>query len=301
MRQLKFIGFVKKQNNAGLYPNQKQIHEWYESLIDTMFFDGEYTGTSSSTFSRDLKSIRGDFHIDLQYDRKEKGYKIEESDISENWLNNMTEAFEVLSSLELESGFPDFIISERRKSLFDYSIFHSLIRYIKEQKTVKFDYQKYDSGEILSYDINPIALKENERRWYLIGTRKGTNELRAFGLDRIKNLIANGKRERNLQYNPEKIKEVYQDCFAMFYTDAKAEEVILEFDNRDFNYVQSFPIHHSQKTLSNNQVRLNIKITEDFVQELLSRAWSVKVIQPQSLRKRLYKIFKEAVKRNEGK
>ena len=76
---------------------------------------------------------------------------------------------------------------------------------------------------------------------------------------------------------------------------------MLSFDNRDGNYIETMPIHHSQKLRREKDrtiVELFIHITLDFIMELMSRSWSLEVIEPELLRHQVRAIFKEAAKRN---
>lgn len=59
---------------------------------------------------------------------------------------------------------------------------------------------------------------------------------------------------------------------------------------------------HSQQLLSEDEtgitVKLRLRITNDFVMELLSRSRSVEVIAPHTLRTRLYDTLRQAAERN---
>ncbi len=85
------------------------------------------------------------------------------------------------------------------------------------------------------------------------------------------------------------------------FTDAAPEKVLLKFDHQDGNYIETMPIHHSQKltrTENGVTVELFIGITLDLMMELMSRSWSLEVIHPQWLRKKMQSIFSDAVRRN---
>src|SRR5690606_23889667 len=127
--------------------------------------------------------------------------------------------------------------------------------------------------------------------------------LRAYGLDRMYMPASTDKKSTNKAFTITEIKEMYRDCFAMFNANNEAEEVVLSFDRHDGQYVETFKIHHSQTSVHQGEriiVTLKIKITNDFIMELMSRAWSVEVLQPLSLRQKLHDFFKEAAERNGG-
>ncbi len=137
----------------------------------------------------------------------------------------------------------------------------------------------------------------------MIGYYENNNEIRAFGLDRINNLkvLEQGFKTK---LKIETINNYYKDSFAMF-TDGEVENVTLSFDLRDGNYINSHPIHFSQKCEINQEktryfIYLKIKITLDFMMELMSRAWSLKVIEPLHLRDKMVTFFEEALDRNKN-
>ena len=80
------------------------------------------------------------------------------------------------------------------------------------------------------------------------------------------------------------------------------EDIVLKYDALDARFIKTLPIHSSQRTISETAdeitISLRLRITNDFVMELLSRSRSVEVISPLSLRKRLNEIYAEALKRN---
>ena len=151
--------------------------------------------------------------------------------------------------------------------------------------------------------IEPLAIKESLERWYLIGNdHKNNNGLRAFGFDRMSDITFHREKFAP-KFSIEDIQTKYQSLFAMFDDgDKRVEEIELEFDSSDDNYIKSLPIHHSQKVedIPNGvRVYLKLKPTLDFIKEIMSRAWSLKVIKPESLRQEIAKILKDSLLRNQ--
>lgn len=195
---------------------------------------------------------------------------------------------------------PEYIIPEKRKSN-GLKHFGTISEAIGLKKYLEFSYFKYDTNEIELKKIKPFALKESKNRWYIIGAYENKEEIRAFGLDRINelNMFSNSFKTK---IDIDTINDFYKNSFAMF-TNKKIEFVKLSFDFRDGNYIKSYPIHHSQIIELNDKktqyiVSLNIQITLDFIMELMSRAWSIEVIEPLHLKENLAKIFEDAMYRN---
>ena len=77
------------------------------------------------------------------------------------------------------------------------------------------------------------------------------------------------------------------------------EEVILSFTPQGGKYNESFPLHESQETLIDNEcefrIKLHVKLTYDFIMELLSQSDKMKVIAPVHLRDTLIDIHRKAI------
>lgn len=126
--------------------------------------------------------------------------------------------------------------------------------------------------------------------------------MKTFGIDRIRSLqvIRNESFVRNLDIN---VVELFKDCYGIWNdVNIPVEDVELRYDALDGCFIKSAPIHHSQRIITDNDVEfrisLRLRITNDFIMELLSRSRSVEVIKPKSLRERIKRIYKEAFLRN---
>lgn len=290
LRQLLIIRKIQSDNSKSIFPSVNDLINYLKK---------EDIERSVLTIKRDFLSIRVDLMIDLEFDRKEKGYFISSKIEDNSVIQTALESFEILSSINRDGRMPEFIISEKRRSK-GTEHFYLIMKAIEEKSKITFKYQKYDSDAKTEPIVEPHAIKESKGRWYLLGVAKGEYEIKAYALDRI---IEIDEVAENFKKRIDRgiIEKKYDACFAMFTSNEPAQKVVLSFDKRDGNYINSYPIHHSQKTESKNDnviVTLNIKITLDFIMELMSRAWSLEVIEPISLRNQLYEIFKNASERN---
>lgn len=291
LRIFYLLQLLRNENRRGKNPSIEFIIRKLEER-----FVEEKTGFSERTIKRDIAIIRNVFHIEVRYESG--GYFIDEESVENSIITDTVEAFEIFSSVNLQTGMPDFVLAENRKPTGNEH-FHFLVKAILANSEISFIYRKYFPEEESQIFIAPYALKESRNRWYLIGVKRGENELKAFGLDRI-SFPATEERKFKPKFSIEEVKAHFTDSFAMF-TDAEVEKVILKFDKRDGNYIKSFPIHPSQTVTEDENsvtVTLQIRITLDFMMELMSRAWSLEVIEPLSLREKLAGIFKNAAGRN---
>lgn len=293
-RQLRIITLLRNSKD-GL--SKEEIIEKIEKEIK---FSDEIFNYVDITFKRDLSDIRNDFKIEIIYNRKDNVYQIDTLTVDDSRLDLMLNSFKIYNTFLGFETLPEHIIPEKRKSngLENFGI---LSEAITEKTFIEFDYFKYDTNEKEHKKVKPFALKESKNRWYLIGSYENKEDFRAFGLDRITNLYELDQTYKKFP-KIDVINQYFRDSFGMF-TEGEVEKVVLSFDLRDGNYINSYPIHHSQKSEFNNEknryiISLNIKITLDFIMELMSRAWSLEVIEPLHLRQQMATIFKQANKRN---
>ncbi len=96
------------------------------------------------------------------------------------------------------------------------------------------------------------------------------------------------------------IKEKYRHFFGIISPfNQKPEKVVLSFDSVQGKYIKSQPLHHSQKVLKDNdkelRIQLNVCVTYDFIQELLSHGERVRVVEPVGLVNEMRKIYKRGL------
>ncbi|NDV97199.1 WYL domain-containing protein [Dysgonomonas sp. 521] len=266
-----------------------------------LMFRGIYdTGLSRRTIQRDIQNIRTDFSIDIEYCRRNQGYYIADSDIRSD-IDRFLDSFDILSSLNTETGIPDFVLAEKHRPM-GTQYLYPLIHAIKNSFRITFSYQKFGSEQSSFRELEPYAVKECRGRWYVIGSTRGLNDLKTYGLDRIKNLIISD--EIFPKDDAIDVSEKFRYSFGIYSSDEyPVEDVILSFDASDGSYLKSLPLHHSQEIITDNKdgfvIKLRLKITADFVMEIMSRSWSLKVIEPLSLREQIYSICKSALERND--
>ncbi|MDG5800818.1 WYL domain-containing protein [Marinilabiliaceae bacterium ANBcel2] len=292
-RYILILEYIKRYR----YCSKNAILNYIEEEMTKRGFD---IGLSERTLARDMKEIEELFNVSIEYSKKEKGYYLNEDESGNPELvSQFLDAFNILNVMGGETGKPNFIYPESRKSKGTEHLL-PIKQAIEKQQYIIIDYQKYFPEKTGQRIIAPHILKESRGRWYVIGYDKTkSGEMRSFGLDRI--LWVSPQKEKfkpNMTINWE---EYYKNFFSMF-TNAEPEKVLLKFNYRDGNYIESMPIHHSQKTTRIGKivtVELFIGVTLDLMMELMSRCWSLEVLEPNWLRQEMRKIFSEAAERNE--
>jgi predicted DNA-binding transcriptional regulator YafY len=237
---------------------------------------------SVRTFERDKKDIEKLFGIVVAFDRKDKTYSIDDAQIEDPSITRLMDAFSIHHALQTGSKLSPSVFLEKRKSL-GTALIHGLIHAIQNRFVLQFTHQKHWEDFSTRREVYPIAIKEAHQRWYLVALDTKDDTVKTFGLDRITQLKITDTKFKPVKYNVEK---EFEHAFGI-ETYAPVQQIVLEFSRQQGNYIQSFPLHESQRILEENDskvvISIYIRTTNDIVMELLKYGADVKVLEPIAL------------------
>ena len=300
----RYLLIIRLVRNNRYIPLSELVRKVEDGLA--YYDDTDDIGVSRRTILRDLREIRSGMNISIEYSRQEKGYYIPEDEDQISDIERILEQYDLMTSLHAREELASFVFPEKRKPR-GTGFLSPLIHAIKRGLIVEFTYVKFNNSVSSFRRVMPYALKEGRGRWYLLAVEIGENvrhagEIKSWGLDRIRDLIVTKERfTRNPAIDPEK---EFKDVIGAYSKEElPVEEVILSFSPKAGRYNEAFPLHSSQETLVDNdeefRIRLRIKITYDFKQELLSQSRDLVVIAPEHLRQELCEIYRKALERND--
>ena len=218
------------------------------------------------------------------------------------------ESFSLLGAIQGNKGLPKFIYPEKREFKGSEYLM-PLANAIKISKRVEFRYRKFDNTVTKEKRVvEPYALKQFNNRWYLLAVEIGgrpeeRGTIKTWGLDRIENFsITSNLFDKSPNIN---IDDEFEGAFGISSnSETPIEEIILSFPPENGRYNAALPLHKSQETLIDNdkefRIKLNVKITYEFIMELLAQSENMKVIKPNHLRETLIEKHKQAIKNLEG-
>jgi predicted DNA-binding transcriptional regulator YafY len=255
---------------------------------------------SLRTLQRDFKEISQLFGIDIAYDKKEKGYYIDATGPDETQYRRMMEAFDLFHSLHLSQKADEVVYFEKRRFMGGTEHFSGLAYAVQQRKLVQFNYYKFEDDILTQRTAEPYALKEFKNRWYLLAKDRKDDQLKTFALDRIHDLQIMHQEyvyPRNLN-----IEQRFQYCYGIICPDTgEPENIILSFDTYQGQYIKTLPLHHTQQVLADTEDELRISlqlfITWDFIQELLTMAGTFKVVQPEGLKEELKGVLSNGIRK----
>ncbi|MGH2645220.1 MAG: helix-turn-helix transcriptional regulator, partial [Chitinophagaceae bacterium] len=234
----RYLTIIRKLQKSPVSFQDLQFHLENESQIC-----GYPLSCSQRTLQRDIIDIESLFDIRIRNDRTRNVYYIED-ETDDNRNIPLLELYELQEALHTAGNYSPFVFFENRKPE-GLEHFHTLLSAAKGHKELQFDYQKFYQDTVETRIVHPFALKQSHGRWYLIAKDTKDNQIKTFGLDRLTDpKIINRKFDTTI---PE-LKTYFEDCFGIINPpEIKPQKVILLFTNDQGKYIQTYPLHSSQR------------------------------------------------------
>ncbi|MDP3682439.1 MAG: WYL domain-containing protein [Ignavibacteria bacterium] len=158
---------------------------------------------------------------------------------------------------------------------------------IMEKQAIEINYKPFHNKDQSTLIISPYYLKQYNGRWFLFGKSKEFEKLTVLPLDRISSLVSSGnpyQKNSDIDFH-----EYFEDVIGVTIRDgAEVEKIVLQVKSELLPYIETKPIHGSQKVKGIQDgygiVELNLIVNYELVSLLLSFGDGVTVLQPESLR-----------------
>jgi predicted DNA-binding transcriptional regulator YafY len=163
---------------------------------------------------------------------------------------------------------------------------HNAIYY---KKVLTISYQPFENDAPFDVEIHPYFLKQYNNRWFLFGYNPEKEKYDwNLAIDRITYIKeSKGKYHENTVINWE---EYFEDIIGVTKPEgAVTEKVVLHFTGKTGKYMETKPLHGSQKTkwLNNSTLELSLQVIINYELErlILSYADNVEVKKPTEVKK----------------
>ena len=291
------IQYIIQYVNDFSYPSKKKIMD---------FLNEKDFNVSSRTLERDIERIRADFGLEITYSKEQNGYAIDEEksvkvDSFFKFLEIVTLADIFSESLKDSNKLLDYVSFDDSKSFRGIENLKEILIAMRQNTNILFTHENFALETFKKYEITPLLLKEYENRWYVIGVPEGMSEIRTFGIDRITQLslgtLSNVKRSQfKNQLNS------FDDIVGLDFNQGKPTNIRLLVDGVHIKYMNSLPLHHSQKIHTENEkgqyfVDFFLIPNYEFMTQILKIGFEVEVIYPTELRNEIKNILQAALKK----
>ena len=271
---------------------------------------------SRRTFNNHRLAVADLFGIDIDCDRSTNRYFIPYSgDVLDNnesigWLVN---TFTVNSLLSLgKERLSGRVSVEEIPSGQKYLT--AIMQAMEDGKELEIVYGKYSSDSSETLHVQPFAVKEHEKRWYLVAfchERAGAdrrnddiNAWRVYGLDRITSLQVT-----DVSFRMPKdfdVDGIFSQSYGIYFPKAGQKPVTIRFKvtDEEARYLRDLPIHRSQveenAAKGDGRIfRIRVIPNRNLAMEFCRHAGRLEVIEPEevrlSVKEELEKAYKQYI------
>ncbi len=165
---------------------------------------------------------------------------------------------------------------------------HPVFKAIHQRQVLELDYKPFDLPE-RHLAVSPYLLKENRKRWYIIGRDHADGRIINLAFDRILNIKPSDKNYLPRgDFDPHRY---FKDVIGISRPyDQQAEKVLIEMDEEAAQYWITKPIHASQeyRKTEDGQVLFSFFLipNKELKAELGRMAPHVSILEPQWLREK---------------
>ena len=162
----------------------------------------------------------------------------------------------------------------------------SVLTATKEFKPIEFTYSNYmRSMPSRNVVVEPYFLKLFKQRWYMTGRNVKEDTIKTYALDRMSDVTLHN----TIFAIPEDFdaEAYFRDSYGIVFSKGDVKNVTLKVSARQAKYFRALPLHHTQKEMINDTYSIftyKLKLTPDFVEELLSHGAQLTVLDPPELR-----------------
>lgn len=251
----------------------------------------------------EIELIKGKEGKEVYYRYKDPDFSINSKGLNESEAEQMKEALMILSRFK---GMPQFewvdeVVAKFESSFglkkgaekiigFDENLDYTAVKHISplftailHEKALKVTYKDFKTLSEYDVTIHPYYLKQYNNRWFCLGLDNGMKAIRNLALDRIIKI-----KDHKLKYiKNTKIdfNEYFDDIIGVTIMDEeKVENITLKVSRKHWPYIESKPLHGSQKKKKeeNDYVTITIDVRPNFELEalLLSHGEKIEIVSP---------------------
>lgn len=163
-----------------------------------------------------------------------------------------------------------------------------------EGAVLRIGYRKYLSEDSEERIIRPYAVKEFEKRWYIVAHSEEAGALRTYAMDRIVSIERTGGSFRMpVGFN---VDELFEGSYGIYLPEDEKPVIIkLRATERETAYLRDLPLHPSQMELDEGLFVLRLIPNPNFIMELCKRGAGLTVLEPRELREKVKDNLKKAL------
>lgn len=275
----RYIWLVDTLNRYGKLTREEIDRLWMRSSV------GDGNPIPPRTFFHYRRAIEENFHIDILCNRRGEYYIDQGGDDNNRLFTNwLLDSYAVSSALRDSQAPAGHVLVEDVPSAREY--LSMVLEAIGTSEKIRFTYAGFNRSRPES-DIlfHPYFVKRYKQRWYMVGLREKSGDIRTYALDRVKSMVMVSEHFDM----PENIDPAsfFDNIIGITLSKAPVRTVKLRTTPQQAKYFRALPFHHSQQEEIHDNYSIftyRLKLNYELVHELLSFGTAVTVLAPRELR-----------------
>lgn len=275
----RYVWIVDTLNRYGKLSREEIDELWLRSSLS----DGN--PIPPRTFYHYRRAIEENFHIDILCNRFGE-YYIDRSENKQqqsltNWL---LDSFAVNSAMKDSSAPSDRVLVEEVPSAREF--LPLVLDAIANSEMINFTYAGFNRSRPENDIIfHPYFVKRYKQRWYMVGKRDKTGDIRTYALDRVRAMtMVNRKFTAPSDLDPA---AMFENTIGITLSKAPPRVVKIKTTPKQAKYFRALPFHHTQQEEIHDDYSIftyRLKLNYELAHELLGYGASIQVISPKELR-----------------
>lgn len=197
------------------------------------------------------------------------------------WIEEMM--VRLNSSFNLKNQSISIVGFENNPYLKGLNFFSDLFNSIFYKKSIEIIYKSFRQENPVVITLSPYFLKQYNSRWFLFGLNHELNIISNLALDRIVSFSENHK--TYIENTEIDFDEYFEDIIGVTMNEnVPVSKIIIEINAERWPYIESKPIHGSQKIKEKKgdsvTIELKMQINKELITHLFSFGADIKIIKP---------------------
>lgn len=274
----RYVWIVDTLNRYGHLTREEIDRLWMRSPL------GDGNPIPPRTFFHYRRAIEENFHIDILCNRNGE-YYIDHGDDDRNRLltNWLLDSYAVNNAVKESHAASDRVLVEDVPSARDY--LPIVLDAIGASEKIRFTYAGFNrSRPETDIVFHPYFVKRYKQRWYMVGLREKTGDIRTYALDRVKEMkLMSSNFEMPHDIDPS---QFFDNIIGITLTKAPVRIVKIRATPQQAKYFRALPLHHSQQEEIHDKYSIftyRLKLNYELVHELLGYGAGVTALAPREL------------------
>lgn len=207
------------------------------------------------------------------------------------WIKEIQVRLE--DTFKLKSNLESSVNFEQNPFLKGLNYFTELFNAINNHQVLHIEYQGFKQNKVAQVVLHPWYLKQYNNRWFLFGFNEEYNSLSNLAIDRIISIVESRKKyiiNKDINFD-----EFFDDVVGVSVnTKGSPERIVLLVSNDVWPYLESKPIHGSQKVIHRSdrgiELTLEVQVNHELTALLFSYMDGIEVIEPEALRVKFQQV-----------